>query len=152
RIAVAKGSGVVEMTEADWSIGDGMKAVVGLEDADRLADESFAQEDATAEPLDLTVAAYPSHLMIVGVLRLGEPTRVGSRRRLIMCGRRVETKRLMRTLFVEDPAEVVETLLLSPLIGCRRVGGLLLQRSVHSLMATVLLRLARLDPFGCHPC
>jgi len=149
-IALAKGSSAIEATEEDWSVGDGMKAVVGLDDADRLSDESLAQEDATAEPLDLAVAAYPSHLMIGGILRFSEPTGVGSRRRLIMCGRGIETKRLMRALLVEDPSEVVETLLLRPLIGCRRVRGRLLQRSVHPLMTAVLLRLARRDPLRLH--
>src|SRR4051794_33759776 len=141
----------IEISEEDGSVVIGVKATfVGLDDPDRLADEGLAQEDAAASPLDLAVAADPSHVMIGGILRFAEPTGVASRRRLIVCSRRIKTKRLMRPLLVEDATEHVETPLLSPLIGRRRVGGVLLQRSMHSLMTTVLLRVPRFDPLRPH--
>jgi len=46
----------------------------------------------------------------------------------------------MRALVVEDLAELVEPTLLRSLIGCRRIGGFLLEGQVHSLVATVLIR------------
>ena len=44
-------------------------------------------------------------------------------------------------LFAEGPTELIETTLLSPSIGRRRVGGILLQGSMHALVTTVLLGL-----------
>ena len=51
----------------------------------------------------------------------------------------------MRTLVVEATEETVEAPLLCEERWRRRARGLALQRQVHALVATVLLRLARLD-------
>jgi hypothetical protein len=51
----------------------------------------------------------------------------------------------VRPLFVEDAPKVVEGLLLSAKVGARRMGGFALERSVHSFVTAVLLRLSRLD-------
>ena len=57
----------------------------------------------------------------------------------------------MRALVVEDLAELVEPTLLRSLIGCRRIGGFLLEGQVHSLVATVLIRSTRLDVLRLDP-
>ena len=51
----------------------------------------------------------------------------------------------MRSLFVVLGAPSIETGLLLEHVGGRRFGGFLLQREVHALVATVLLRVARLN-------
>src|ERR1041384_6782540 len=53
----------------------------------------------------------------------------------------------MRPLVVVAIDEVIElALLLQEVAGCR-LGGLELQGQMHALMATVLLRMTRFDPF-----
>src|SRR5256885_1893311 len=150
--AVLEGSSTIEISEEDWAVVNGVEtAFFGLDDSDRLADERLTQKDAAAAPLDLAVAADPSHVVVGGIFGLTQPTGIDARRRLIVLRRWFKAKRLMRTLLVEDPAEVVKTLLLSPLIGRRRGRGLFLQRSVHSLVTTVLLWPSRVDPLRPHP-
>ena len=58
--ALSEGSASIEIAEEDRSVVDGVEtAFFGLDDSDRLADESLAQEDAAAAPLDLAVAPLP---------------------------------------------------------------------------------------------
>src|SRR5258708_2176781 len=147
---LAEGSSAIEAAEEDWSGVDAVETIIGLDDSDRLTDERLTEEDAAAKPFDLAVAAYPSHFMIGRIVGLTQPAGIGAGRRLIVVCRCFEAKCLVRALLVEDPPELVETTLLSALIGCRRIGCLLLQRPVHSLMTAVLLRLTRLDPLRLH--
>src|SRR5437762_7082159 len=57
----------------------------------------------------------------------------------------------MGPLLVEGGDELIETrLLLQEVLG-GRLGGLLLERQMHALMAAVLLRVARLDAFDVDP-
>ena len=56
----------------------------------------------------------------------------------------------MRPLVVEDLDKLVEPGLLLKKIGSRRFSGFFLQGQMHALMATVLLRMTRLDPFNAN--
>src|SRR5436190_8819506 len=129
---LSEGTALIEITEEDWSVVNGEEATFfSLDDPDRLADECLAQEDAAASPLDIAVAADAPHIMVCSIVGFTQPAGIDARRRLIVFRRRVEAERLMRTLLVEDATELIETTLLSPSIGGRRVGGILLQRSMH---------------------
>jgi hypothetical protein len=55
------------------------------------------------------------------------------------------------SLRVELAYEGVELCLLLQTVGARRAGSFLLQGQVHSLVATVLLRVAGLDAFDVDP-
>lgn len=54
-------------------------------------------------------------------------------------------ERLMRTLGVELAQEIIEAALLLQAVDAGGGGGFLLQRQVHALVATVLLRAAGFD-------
>ncbi len=58
---------------------------------------------------------------------------------------------LMRALVVEDVTEVVEAALLRAKRCRRRFCRVLLQRAMHPLVTTVLLRSACLNPFVNNP-
>jgi hypothetical protein len=53
----------------------------------------------------------------------------------------------MRPLVVVLAGKVFKLVLLLQESVCRRLGGRLLKREMHTLMAAVLLRIARLYPF-----
>ena len=120
--ALSEGSASIEIAEEDWSVVNGVEtAFLRLDDADRLADEGLAQEDAVAPPLDLTVAAYPPHLEVRSIVGFAQPAGIDARRRLVVFRRRVEAKRLVRAFLVEDATEVIETTLLARRLAA---GGL----------------------------
>lgn len=57
----------------------------------------------------------------------------------------------MRALLVEDADELIEPGLLLQEVLRGRLGGFLLERQMHALMATVLLRMPRLDALDVDP-
>src|SRR5260370_7325952 len=69
---------------------------------------------------------------------------------LVYLRRELHVQGLVRTLVVEDLHELVEPSLLLQKIGSRRLGGFSLQGQMHALMAAVLLRMTRLDPFNAN--
>src|SRR2546430_226042 len=75
---------------------------------------------------------------------------VGARRRLVDLRGTLHVQGLVRPLVVEDLDELVEPSLLLQKIGSRRLGGFSLQGQMHALMAAVLLRMTRLDPFNAN--
>ena len=54
-------------------------------------------------------------------------------------------ERLMRSLIVVNPDEVIEALLLLQEVERGGLGGFILERQVHALVASILLRMSRLD-------
>jgi hypothetical protein len=56
------------------------------------------------------------------------------------------------TLVVEDLDKLIEAILLLKNISSGRFGGFFLQSEMHAFMTTVLLRMARLDPFDANAC
>jgi hypothetical protein len=53
----------------------------------------------------------------------------------------------VRTLVVEDLDELVEAGLLLQKVSTRGLGGFFFQGEMHPLMAAILLRMPRFDPF-----
>src|SRR5215813_8762800 len=123
-------------------------ATLGLEDADRLADQRLADEDQLARPFDLAVAAHSAHRNLVAIVRILDPIRVAPRRRHVPRGRGLLSQRLVRPLIVVDRAERVEPFLLGWQTGGRRRRRLLVEGAMHPLMPPILLRLARHNPLG----
>ncbi|MDX1748611.1 MAG: class IV adenylate cyclase [Halobacteriales archaeon] len=82
--------------------------------------------------------------ILEGLGSIGE----GRLRRPIEIGRHHHADRLVGPFVVEDAPEPVEPVLLGPEGGAGRQGGVLLQRSVHTLVAAVLVRAGGLDELG----
>ncbi len=117
-----------------------MVAVVELSEADEFADQSLADEGVLASPFDFAPRAHPPRLMVGVVPRVLDARRHRARRGRIEVGRRPLPERLVRPLLVIVTAERVEARLLLIGVGGRRPRGLLLERTMHALMAPVLLR------------
>src|SRR5918994_1847708 len=137
---LARGEGIVaiDRAEHDRPVAQLERSVADLAQPDRLADQRLAEEQLFAPPFDLAVGAYPPHNLGVGVVRPAQATAIGARRWVIVLGRGGLAKCLVRSLLVEGGTEHVEALLLCPQCRSRRVGGLLLEREMHALMAAVL--------------
>jgi hypothetical protein len=54
----------------------------------------------------------------------------------------------VRPLAIELVEEAIEAILLLEAVGAWRAGGLLFEGEVHTLVASVLLGMARLGPIG----
>src|SRR6516164_4913106 len=104
---------------------------LGLEDADRLADQRLTDKDQLARPFDLTGAAHPADCDIVAVAWILGPIRVRPRRGLVQRRRRLLAQRLVRPLAVVNRSEIVEPPLLRRQAVGRRSCGLVLERAVH---------------------
>src|ERR1700686_4531890 len=81
--------------------------------------------------------------------RIGQFRQAGiaARRGGVELGRALHGKRLVRTFGIELAEEGIEARLLLQAIEAWRTGRLLLEGKVHALMASVLLRMTRLDAF-----
>ena len=86
----------MDVPEFDLSVTHQPVAALGLGDANRFADQRFADEDQFARPFDLAVAAGAADCDIRVIARIGEPIRVGPRRRLGQRRRRLLAQRLVR--------------------------------------------------------
>src|SRR5204862_5677001 len=75
---------------------------------------------------------------------------IAGERRLIAGARRHLTERLVRAVIVEVPTEAIKAGLLLASAAGRRPRSLRLERAVHALMATILLRRAGLNPLELH--
>jgi len=100
----------VDVAQFDLGITHQPVAALGLEDADRLADQRLADKDQLARPFDLAVAAHAAHRNLIAIVRILDPMRIGSWRRRVQRGRRLLSQRLVRPLIVVDRAERVEPL------------------------------------------
>src|SRR4051794_4472042 len=137
----------VAVDEAELEIGEADEPVTGrgLGDADGLAGERLADEDAVTAPAD--VAAGP-HAALGAVGRIGgrfDPLGVASWRGRIVSRRRDLAQGLVRPHIVVIVPPGVEARLLGGAVRGGRAGGLALQRFVHALVPPVLLRLAGID-------
>src|SRR6202011_5762184 len=109
------------------------------------ADQRSAEENLLARPFDLAVPAHPAWLVVRGIDRILKTRRIAQQRCRVTLLRRGLTQGFMRALAIELLAKTLEARLLLRQVGGRRSGGFGPQRLVHPLMASVLLRLARLD-------
>src|SRR5260370_4508494 len=128
-------------SEGDRSIADGPAGLV-FSQSDRLAYQSFADVDHVTVQLDLAVVADAPHFLIIAIFRLAQNATEAARGSLVAFGRRGVVERLVRTLFVVKALEAAQTLLLLTQALRRRIGNLLQQGQMHTLVATVFLRLA----------
>ena len=124
--------------------------VVPLYQSHRLFRQALADVDAVAPPTDLTAVMHSAHLMVSAILRLPQATAVTPRRALVVIRRRCLTQRLMGPLLVVVPPEDGEAPALRPQARGRWRGRLQNHRPMQTLQASILLRLARIDPLRQH--
>src|ERR1700747_1686670 len=94
-------------------------------------------------PAYLSSRRHPTHFPIRRVFHFSQSFWIHPRRCLVVARRCLLSQRFMRPLLVVFLSELVEALLLRPPVASRRLGRLLFQRPVHSLVPPVLLRLSR---------
>lgn len=114
---------------------------------DGLASQSGG-EGVDTEEGDASAAIDAPHFHSLRVSGGTELVGKGSVRRCVPRGWRSLTKSFVRAVVVVSGAEAVEEPLLLEHRVARRIGGLLLERAVHPLVPTILLRLSRLDALG----
>src|SRR5262249_27973209 len=141
----AKPAGAIEQT--DVAVAKANDMVLGFEfgNADELTYQRFTDEDLVASPLDCAGRPYAADLVVGIVPRLLDPLRHGALRGCIELVRWPLSQRLMRALLVVMAAEGIKADLLLTSVGGWRARGLRLEGAMHALMATVLLRRARMN-------
>jgi hypothetical protein len=97
-------------------------------------------------------AAVGDHhdFVVEGIVDIGQAL-IGAGGGLIDLGRTLHAQGFVRALVVEDIDEVIELGLLLQEVRTGRLGGFFLQGQMHALMAAVLLRMTRPDPFNPNP-
>src|SRR6516162_9900616 len=73
----------MDVAQFDVGITHQPVTALGLEDADRLADQRLTDNDQLARPFDLAVAAHTAHRNILVIMRSLDPIGIRSRRRLV---------------------------------------------------------------------
>src|SRR6266446_1982585 len=111
-----------------------------------LAGERLADEHFMTVPLHMTFLAHLTQRKVIGIGHFGQSLwkRMG-RAPVQFAWSASFTQAAMRTLLVVLPAEGIERTLLCTQRASGRFGGGGLERTVHPLMATVLLWLTRLN-------
>src|SRR6516225_7352121 len=138
----------MDVAQFDISVTHQPVAALALGDADRLADQCLADKDQLARPFDLTGAAHAAHRNVIAIVWILDPIRIGPRRGLVPRGRRLLSQRLMRPFTVVDRAERIKPFLLRRQTGGRGCRRLLVERAMHPLVPSILLRLSSHDPLG----
>src|SRR6202035_4601030 len=138
-----------DRAEHDRAVADDPAGVV-LGEPDRLANQGVVDVDRAIAPSDSPVVAAPPYFVVAVIFRLAQNAVEAPRRGRIVVGRRGVVERLMRALFVVNTLEVAQAFELLTQTGSWRIGGVLQQCQMHSLVATVLLRLAGRDALRKH--
>src|SRR6516165_3128616 len=136
----------MDVSEFDIGIAHQPVARVGLDHANRFADQRLADKDPLAGPFDLAVAAHPTDRDVAVIARILESLRVRPRRRPVGRSRCLLSQRFVRSLVVVERAERVEALLLRRHAVGWRCRGLLLEGAMNPLVTAILLRLAGNNP------
>src|SRR5215470_2596112 len=95
----------VDVAQFDVGVTYQPVTALGLEDADRLANQRLTDKDQLARPFDLPVAAHPAHRNVRAIVRILDPIAIGSRRSPVQRSRRLLPQRLVRPLMIIDGAE-----------------------------------------------
>src|SRR5579864_1475519 len=116
-------------------------AVIIFMQANHLTDQWPGDENQLALPFNLAVAAHPAQFEVVGIERVFQADRIGSRRGRVNRRRHRLAQGFMRALMIKLRAELIEAALLGRERGRRWLCGFRLEGFVHAFMPPVLLGL-----------
>src|SRR5262245_36633483 len=140
----------IERAEHNRAVAHQLEALLGLLDADGLADQRRRYVDEPAAPLDLAICPYTLHSRPARIFGRAQATAPAALGRHVKAGRNHQAERFVRTLLVVNPQELSKAPRLGRQRGRGRARGLLLQRQVQPLQTPVLLRARRVDPLRQH--
>jgi hypothetical protein len=100
--------------------------------------------DLLAVHADATAGGHDDVAVMEGIADVRQAA-IRTRRCNIDIGGTLHAQGVMRSFAIELVNEVIELFLVLQRVYRRRAGRLFLEREMHALMATVLLRMARLD-------
>lgn len=141
----------VHSSESQGTEVDIPDAIIDLFQADVFTAQGVGDADPMFIPSDPTVATDETNLEVSRVLERWQLSGESADGWSIDRSRRFLTKGLMGPFEVVLLAEGVEAPLLSLEIAGRRTRRLGLERSVHALVSTVLLRVGGFDELGVNP-
>ncbi len=110
--------------------------------------QSVAHKDLLSQNADRPGTAHAPHQVMRRVIIGLDLHRHGSAGCLVDLHRPFHPDRFVWTHLIEFFPKLIEFLLLGSQTASRRDGGVLLQRPVHSLMHSILLRLPGFDQLG----
>jgi hypothetical protein len=137
----------IEFTQFHVSEVDPKYLFIHLLEAEILERKHLADEDTILVPADVAARVHTPGLKASGIAERCESPGEHDRAALVEACRRRVVDSFVRSFMVEDLSEAIELLLLQPEGQGWRLRRIFLQRAVHSLMTSVLLRSAWLDPF-----
>ena len=111
---------MIDAGKPDRAVPDVVAASLGRPQADRFADQGFAEEDEVASPFDLAVGADAADRNIASISGLTQPTVPAPRRATIGGDRRPLAEGLVRAIVVVAVLEGLQAFDL----GFQRAGGL----------------------------
>lgn len=142
---------LIKPPQAEGAEVDGEDPVPDGLEADLPAFEKGADEDLPVIPTHGVVSGDASDREVAGVLDGRRPPGKGSFGRMVELRRKLHVEGLVGALEVIDPTKVIEPSLLggeSRAGSVRRKGGALLERPVHTFMASILVGFSGLDALG----
>ena len=134
-----------QIAEKDWPVEELPIVFAGLQETDSFAAEGFCDSQRRSLPIELPAGLNESHFEVALVFDIEQASWHRSRGRSVNTRRRNLTESLMRSTIVVVGAKAVKEPLLIRERRGRRRRGLLFECSVHALVSSILLRLARLD-------
>src|SRR5450755_2046307 len=135
------------MSEIEADECDEPTSVIFFADADELLSQRTGERELSTADTELAVTIHANAVVVHGVGRLRQLRRMRSKRRGENFGWTLHVDRLVRPLVIEFLDKRIKPLLLLEEIGFRGPGCLSLERSVHSLVPTVLLRASWTNTF-----
>src|SRR5262249_16666397 len=120
-------------------------AILGLGDPDWLTHQHFADKDEVSAPADLAAPAYTANAMVGIIPWVFDPGRIGPRRSVVSARRCDLAEGLVLPVLIVMFAEAIEAELLLRLALSRGARGLILERSMKTLVTAILLRRAQVD-------
>jgi len=139
---------VIEYGERDGAEVECPVLVIELFESDDVADECFADEEHFALPADTAGCAHMPERRVCTVLDLRLAQRVGALRGHIDAGGSMLPEGFVWAEVVVVVPEAVEDVLLGGDVGLRRLRGILLECTMHSLVPAVLFGVSGFYTFG----